>query len=45
MQIDGSPFDWLEDGGPSDSLLGAMDDASTEIVALTSGQPRMSTAT
>jgi hypothetical protein len=35
IQIDGSPFAWLEDRGPSCSLLGAVDDATTEILALT----------
>ncbi len=35
IQIDGSPFAWLEDRGPSGSLLGAVDDATTEILALT----------
>jgi hypothetical protein len=34
IQIDGSPFAWLEDRGPSGSLLGAVDDATTEILAL-----------
>jgi len=35
IQIDGSPFAWLEARGPSCSLLGAVDDATTEILALT----------
>ena len=34
IQIDGSPFAWLEERGPSCSLLGAVDDATTEILAL-----------
>jgi transposase len=34
IQIDGSPFAWLEDRGPSGALLGAVDDATTEILAL-----------
>jgi transposase len=34
VQIDGSPFAWLEDRGPELMLLGAVDDATTEIVAL-----------
>jgi transposase len=34
IQIDGSPFAWLEDRGSTFSLLGAVDDATTEILAL-----------
>jgi hypothetical protein len=34
VQLDGSPFAWLEDRGPTSSLLGAIDDASGQIVAL-----------
>jgi transposase len=34
IQIDGSPFAWLEDRGPELVLLGAVDDATTEILAL-----------
>jgi hypothetical protein len=34
VQIDGSPFAWLEGRGPALMLLGAVDDATTEIVAL-----------
>jgi hypothetical protein len=34
IQIDGSPFAWLEDRGPELVLLGAVDDATTEIRAL-----------
>jgi transposase len=34
IQIDGSLFAWLEDRGPSCALLGAVDDATTEILAL-----------
>jgi hypothetical protein len=34
IQIDGSPFAWLEDRGPKFVLLGAVDDATTEILAL-----------
>jgi transposase len=34
IQIDGSPFAWLEDRGPQLMLLGAVDDATTEILAL-----------
>lgn len=33
--IDGSPFPWFRDGGVSHSLLGALDDATGEILALT----------
>ncbi|HZO37894.1 MAG TPA: ISNCY family transposase [Methylomirabilota bacterium] len=34
IQIDGSPFAWLEDRGPEVMLLGAVDDATTQILAL-----------
>lgn len=34
VQIDGSPFAWLEDRGPACTLLGAVDDATTDILAL-----------
>ena len=34
IQIDGSPFRWLEERGPELVLLGAVDDATTEILAL-----------
>jgi len=34
IQIDGSPFAWLEARGPELVLLGAVDDATTEILAL-----------
>jgi len=34
IQIDGSPFAWLEERGPELMLLGAVDDATTEILAL-----------
>src|SRR6059036_2806354 len=34
IQIDGSPFPWLEDRGPQLMLLGAIDDATSEILAL-----------
>lgn len=34
IQIDGSPFSWLEARGPELVLLGAVDDATTEILAL-----------
>jgi len=34
IQIDGSPFPWLEARGPELVLLGAVDDATTEILAL-----------
>jgi len=34
IQIDGSPFAWLEARGPELMLLGAVDDATTEILAL-----------
>ena len=34
IQIDGSPFAWLEDRGPELTLLGAVDDATTDILAL-----------
>jgi len=34
VQIDGSPFAWLETRGPTFMLLGAIDDATGEILAL-----------
>jgi hypothetical protein len=34
VQIDGSPFAWLETPGPTFMLLGAIDDATGEILAL-----------
>jgi transposase len=34
IQVDGSPFAWLEDRGPALTLLGAIDDAAGAIVAL-----------
>jgi transposase len=34
VQIDGSPFAWLEGRGPELMLLGAIDDATSEILAL-----------
>ena len=34
VQLDGSPFDWLEGRGPAMTLLGAIDDASSEVLAL-----------
>ncbi|MFL5409500.1 MAG: ISNCY family transposase [Myxococcales bacterium] len=34
VQLDGSPFDWLEGRGPVMTLLGAIDDATSEVVAL-----------
>src|SRR6059036_2644652 len=34
VQIDGSPFAWLEARGPQLMLLGAIDDATSEILAL-----------
>ena len=34
VQIDGSPFAWLEERGPALMLLGAVDDATTDILAL-----------
>jgi hypothetical protein len=34
LQVDGSPFAWLEDRGPQGALLGAIDDATGKIVAL-----------
>ena len=35
VQIDGSPHDWLEGRGPRLTLVGAIDDATGEIVAAT----------
>jgi transposase len=34
LQLDGSPFAWLEDRGPVLTLLGAIDDATSEVLAL-----------
>ena len=34
LQIDGSPFDWLEGRGPTACLIGAIDDATGKIVFL-----------
>src|SRR5437667_7500608 len=34
VQIDGSPFDWLEGRGPEMCLHGAIDDATSRILAL-----------
>src|SRR5207302_1370365 len=34
VQIDGSPFDWLEERGPTMTLLGAIDDATSRLLAL-----------
>lgn len=31
LQMDGSPHDWLEDRGPSFCLVGAIDDATSEV--------------
>src|SRR5262245_20612675 len=34
VQLDGSPFDWLEGRGPTMTLLGAIDDATSQVLAL-----------
>lgn len=34
LQLDGSPFDWLEGRGPTMTLLGAIDDATSHVIAL-----------
>ena len=34
LQIDGSPFDWLEDRGPKATLIGAIDDATGKVLFL-----------
>ncbi len=34
VQLDGSPFDWLEGRGPEMTLLGAIDDATGTVLAL-----------
>src|SRR5881628_1295706 len=34
VQLDGSPFDWLQNRGPAMTLLGAIDDATSQVVAL-----------
>jgi hypothetical protein len=35
IQVDASPFAWLEDRGPSLALVGAVDDATSSILGLT----------
>jgi hypothetical protein len=35
LQIDGSPFDWLEGRGPKATLVGAIDDATGKVAFLT----------
>src|SRR5512146_235115 len=35
LQIDGSPFDWLEGRGPPLALVGAIDDATGKVLFLT----------
>jgi hypothetical protein len=34
LQVDGSPFDWLEGRGPKAALIGAIDDATGKVVFL-----------
>lgn len=34
LQVDGSPFDWLEGRGPKASLIGAIDDATGKVLFL-----------
>ncbi len=34
LQMDGSPFDWLEGRGPKATLIGAIDDATGKIISL-----------
>lgn len=34
LQLDGSPFEWLEGRGPRLTLLGAIDDATSRVMAL-----------
>jgi transposase len=34
VQLDGSPFEWLEGRGPALTLLGAIDDATSQVLAL-----------
>lgn len=34
LQIDGSPFEWLEDRGPKATLIGAIDDATGKVLFL-----------
>jgi len=34
LQIDGSPFHWLEDRGPQGALIGAIDDATGKVLFL-----------
>ena len=35
LQVDGSPFDWLQDRGPKSTLIGAIDDATGKVLFLT----------
>src|SRR5579884_3348035 len=35
VQIDGSPFDWLQGRGPKAALIGATDDATGKVLFLT----------
>ena len=35
LQVDGSPFDWLQDRGPKGTLIGAIDDATGKVLFLT----------
>ncbi len=39
VQLDGSPFDWLEGRGPEMTLLGAIDDATSTVLALHFSSP------
>jgi len=34
VQVDGSPYEWLEARGPAMTLLGAIDDATSQLLAL-----------
>ena len=34
LQVDGSPFDWLEQRGPKADLIGAIDDATSKVLFL-----------
>ncbi|HET6947335.1 MAG TPA: ISNCY family transposase [bacterium] len=34
LQLDGSPFDWLQGRGPAMTLLGVIDDATSKVLAL-----------
>jgi transposase len=45
LQIDGRPFDWLEGRGPTMTLLGAIDDATSEVIALHFRPTKTCTAT